>query len=137
MMKSEVKATWTDSFKKGEGKFTSINPVMDGVNFHFMKKQNKPAITPEEFLSAALSACFNMTFANIISEAAKNAEIKTLDTKCVISYQPDAINGAELVFSADIEGLSKEEIEAFANQAKSHCPISKSYAFPVTLTLAL
>ncbi|MGO3706501.1 MAG: OsmC family peroxiredoxin [Mesonia hippocampi] len=132
-MKTTIKATWENTLKKGEGSFSSENTLMDGMNYHFTKRPNKAATTPEEFLAAAYSACYNMTLAMVLSE--NNHTPKCLETHCHIDYDMDNIKAAEIEITATIDNLEEEEFLELAAQAKKLCPIGNSFAFPSTLTV--
>lgn len=134
-MNQKINAIWSGSFKKGAGKFTSENPLMNNMDFHFMKRANKNATLPEEFLAAAYSACFNMTMVMLLSK--ENYTIRTLDTDCTITYGADCVTGAELSLIGEVEEISADKFQELAKEAKLQCPVGKSFTFPAKLNIIM
>lgn len=134
-MNAKINATWTDSFKKGNGMFCSENNLMDGMGYHFMKRANKEATLPEEFLAAAYSACYNMTFAMLLSN--ENFVVNELNTDCIITYDADNATGADLSVAGNVDDITEEKFNELALEAKKQCPIGKSFNFPTKLNILL
>lgn len=133
-MKTTVTANWTDSLKRGKGEFQSDNPLLNKVPYSFMKRSSGDVTLPEEFLAAAHAACFNMTMAMLLSQ--KQYTIESLDTACTISYDSDQVTHSELEVSVKVEGLSDDELQAIATEAKQLCPIGQAYSFPSSFKIA-
>ncbi|MFW8745871.1 OsmC family peroxiredoxin, partial [Mesorhizobium japonicum] len=92
---------------------------------------------PEELLGAAHSACFSMALANALGQAGHAPE--SLQVTAAVTFQlPDGITGSHLLVSAKVPGLSEEEFQRFAEEAKANCPVSKALAgIPITLEASL
>ncbi|MFD0701432.1 OsmC family peroxiredoxin [Myroides pelagicus] len=132
-MKATISANWSESFKKGEGVYTSENPLLNGVTYHFMNRPNKQAVLPEEFLAAAYSGCFNMTLAMLLTT--EKYEITSLDTSCDIHYDENKLLKAVLNVQAKVATIDKITFEETAKKAKQLCPIGQGFAFPTELNI--
>ena len=93
--------------------------------------------TPEELLGAAHSACYSMALSNGLGKAGHAPE--SLQVTAAVTFQPgEGITGSHLLVSAKIPGLSEEEFQTFAEDAKANCPVSKALAgIPITLEASL
>jgi osmotically inducible protein OsmC len=92
---------------------------------------------PEELLGAAHSACFSMAFAKGLADAGHAPE--SLQVTAAVTFAPgEGITGSHLLVSAKVAGLSEEEFERLANEAKENCPVSQALAgIPITLEASL
>lgn len=134
-MEAKIKSIWKDSLKKGTGLLGSDNKLMDGMGYHFMKRRNKEATLPEEFLAAAYSTCFNMTLAMLLTN--ENYVINELNTDCIITYDADNVTGSDLSVVGNVVNISEEKFHELALVAKTQCPIGKSFIFPTKLNILL
>ncbi|MBO1269393.1 OsmC family protein [Arthrobacter cavernae] len=93
--------------------------------------------SPEELIAAAHSACFSMAFSNGVAGAGFNPE--EVNTKADVTFQPgEGITGIHLTVSARISGVTEEEFQRLAEDAKVNCPVSQALrATPITLTATL
>jgi len=136
---SEATTVWTGDLKSGRGTTTldSSNAAEFPVTWA-ARAEGKPHTTnPEELLGAAHSACFSMALAGILSAAGHTPE--RMQTTAAVTFQPGAgVVGSHLLVSAKIPGMTEEEFEAFAEDAKQNCPISKALAgIPITIEAEL
>ncbi len=89
--------------------------------------------SPEELIAAAHAACFSMALSNGLAKAGHAPQ--ALDTQADVTFQPgQGITGIVLTLKARIEGLSDEEFQAAAADAKANCPVSQALA-GTTITL--
>jgi osmotically inducible protein OsmC len=93
--------------------------------------------SPEELIAAAHSACFSMAFSNGVAGAGFTPE--EVNTKADVTFQPgEGITGIHLTVSARIPGVTEEEFQALAADAKVNCPVSQALrATPITLDATL
>jgi osmotically inducible protein OsmC len=93
--------------------------------------------SPEELIAAAHSACFSMAFSNGVAGAGFSPE--EVNTKADVTFQPgEGITGIHLTVSARIPGVSEEEFQRLAADAKVNCPVSQALrATPITLDATL
>ncbi|TPX03577.1 OsmC family peroxiredoxin, partial [Schumannella luteola] len=91
----------------------------------------------EELLGAAHSACYSMAFSNALAQAGHTPE--SLQVTAAVTFQPgEGITGSHLLVSAKVPGISEDDFERLAEDAKANCPVSKALAgIPITLEASL
>jgi osmotically inducible protein OsmC len=83
--------------------------------------------SPEELLAAAHSACFSMAFSNMLAQAGHTPD--EVHTKADVTFKPGTgITDSHLTVSAKIPGISEEEFQRIAGEAKVGCPVSGALA---------
>ncbi len=92
---------------------------------------------PEELLGAAHSACYSMAFSGALAKNGTPPE--SLQVTAAVTFQPgEGITGSHLLVSAKVAGISEEDFQRLAEEAKQNCPVSKALAgVPITLEAAL
>jgi osmotically inducible protein OsmC len=79
--------------------------------------------SPEELIAAAHSACFSMAFSNGLAQAGYTAE--EINTKADVTFQPGTgITGSHLTVAARVPGISADDFQRLAGEAKVGCPVS-------------
>ena len=93
--------------------------------------------SPEELIAAAHSACFSMAFSHALAEAGHTPE--EVHTKADVTFKPGTgITGSHLTVNARIPGISEEEFQKIAAEAKVGCPVSGALAsIDITLDATL
>jgi osmotically inducible protein OsmC len=93
--------------------------------------------SPEELIAAAHSTCYSMALSHGLAQAGTPPE--TVDTKADVTFQPgEGITGIHLTVRATVPGLSAEDFQRAAQEAKENCPVSKALAgTKITLDAAL
>jgi osmotically inducible protein OsmC len=83
--------------------------------------------SPEELVAAAHSSCYSMQLSKTLAKAGTPAT--SLDTAAAVTFQPgEGITGIALTVRANVPGMSTEDFEAAAQDAKVNCPVSKALA---------
>lgn len=92
---------------------------------------------PEELLGAAHSACYSMAFAHAL--AGNGTPPESLQVTAAVTFEAGVgITGSHLLVSAKVPGLSPDDFQRLADEAKSGCPVSKALAgIPITLEASL
>ena len=89
--------------------------------------------SPEELIAAAHSSCFNMAFSNGLAKA--GTPPTTLDTTAAVTFVPGTgITGIKLTVVGDVPGITADEFDAAAKEAKENCPVSQALT-GTTITL--
>ena len=89
--------------------------------------------SPEELIAAAHSTCFSMALSHGLAQAGNPPQ--TVDTRADVTFQPgEGITGVHLTVRAVVPGISGDEFQAAAEQAKANCPVSQALA-GTTITL--
>jgi osmotically inducible protein OsmC len=79
--------------------------------------------SPEELIAAAHASCFSMAFSHALAQAGHAPE--EINTKADVTFVPGTgITGSHLTMSAKVSGLSEEEFQRIAGEAKTGCPVS-------------
>ena len=93
--------------------------------------------TPEELLGAAHSACFCMALSHALTGNGTPPE--SISATAAVTFQPGTgITGSHLLVSAKVPGLSAEDFQRIADDAKANCPVSQALAgVPITLEATL
>ena len=92
---------------------------------------------PEELLGAAHSACYSMALSNALARQRHPPE--SLQVTAAVTFVPgEGIKGSHLLVSAKVPGLSEDDFQKFAADAKANCPVSQALAgIPITLEASL
>ncbi|HTC69138.1 MAG TPA: OsmC family protein [Acidothermaceae bacterium] len=122
---------------KGQVSLDSSGLGSFDVNWRARSEEPDGQTSPEELIAAAHSACFSMALSNGLAKAG-HTDI-TLDTRADVTFQPgQGITGSHLTVRAGVPGLTADEFAAFADEAKTNCPVSKALAgTTITLDAAL
>ncbi len=126
---SEATTLWFGDLTSGSG--TTSLDSSDAAEFPVTwqaRSEGTPGTTnPEELLGAAHSACFSMAFAHALSGAGHAPE--SIQVTAAVTFQPgEGITGIHLLLSAKIPGISAEDFQRVAEDAKANCPVSKALA---------
>ena len=83
--------------------------------------------SPEELIAAAHSACFSMAFSHALAQAGHTPE--EINTKADVTFVAGTgITGSHLTVTARIPGISEDEFQKIAADAKVGCPVSGALA---------
>ena len=89
--------------------------------------------SPEELIAAAHSTCFSMALSGGLARA--GTPPTTVDTTADVTFQAGkGITGIKLTVRAAVAGLSPEQFEEAAQDAKKNCPVSQALT-GTTITL--
>ncbi len=122
---SEATTLWIGSLTEGSG--TTSLDSSDAGEFPVTWAARSEGVTgmtnPEELLGAAHSACYSMALSNALSKAGHTPT--SLQVTAAVTFVPgEGITGSHLLVSASVPGLSAEEFQSFADDAKTGCPVS-------------
>ncbi len=135
-MKRSAHAIWKGSGKEGKGTLSTQSGVLENTQYSFGSRfESGIGTNPEELIAAAHSGCFAMKLSFVLNEAGFTAD--ELDVNCTVSFEDGAVASSNLVLKARIPGITKEQFEAAAADAKDNCPISKLLNTTITLEAVL
>lgn len=130
---------WNGNLIEGAGNTTLDSSGLGTFNVTWKARAESAEgkTSPEELIAAAHSACFSMAFSNGVAGAGFTPE--EVNTKADVTFQPgEGITGIHLTVSARIPGVSEEEFQRLAEDAKLNCPVSQALrAIPITLDATL
>ena len=130
---------WNGDLIEGSGNTTLDSSGLGtyAVTWKARTEQAEGKTSPEELIAAAHSACFSMAFSNMLAQAGHTPE--EVHTKADVTFKPGTgITGSHLTVSARIPGISEEEFQKIAAEAKVGCPVSGALAsIDITLEATL
>ncbi len=136
---SEATTLWFGDLLSGTG--TTSLDSSDAAEFPVSWAARSQGVAgktnPEELLGAAHSACYSMAFAAGL--AGNGTPPESLQVTAAVTFEPGiGITGSHLLVSAKIPGLSDEDFQRLALEAKEGCPVSKALAgIPITIEASL
>ena len=138
-MKRKVNAIWIGGGADGNGLLSAQSGAFEKMPYSFKTRfendEGKLGTNPEELIAAAHAGCFNMKLSFVLNEAGYSPE--ELNTDAVLTFEDGKIISIELNLSAKVPGVSIEEFEELAEDAKMNCPISGVLNCDVTLNPSL
>ena len=138
-MKRKVNAIWIGGGADGNGLLSAQSGAFEKMPYSFKTRfendEGKLGTNPEELIAAAHAGCFNMKLSFVLNEAGYSPE--ELNTDSVLTFEDGKIISIELNLSAKVPGVSIEEFEELAEDAKKNCPISGVLNCDITLNPSL
>ncbi|MEV5710846.1 OsmC family protein [Actinoallomurus sp. NPDC052274] len=122
-------AHWEGPLMGGQGKVSLDSSKVGEFEVNWPSRAEKPEgkTSPEELIAAAHSTCFSMALSHGLAGAGTPPE--SVDTRADVTFQPgEGITGIHLTVRASVPGLSAEDFQSAAEQAKANCPVSKALA---------
>jgi lipoyl-dependent peroxiredoxin len=135
---SEATSIWKGSLFEGSGEVAldSSGLATFPVNWEARTEGVAGMTNPEELLAAAHSSCFSMALSLALAKAGTPPE--SIQTTAAVTFEAGkGVLGSHLLVSARVPGLTEEEFERFADDAKDNCPISQALAIPITIEAEL
>jgi osmotically inducible protein OsmC len=130
---------WHGSLMEGAGQVSLDSSGLGTYDVSWPARTEEPEgrTSPEELIAAAHSSCFSMAFSHALAGA--GTPPTKLITSADVTFQPgEGITGSHLLVSAKVAGISEEDFQRLAEEAKQNCPVSKALAgVPITLEAAL
>ena len=135
---SEATSIWKGSLFEGSGEVAldSSGLATFPVNWEGRAEGVAGMTNPEELLAAAHSSSFSMALSLALAKAGTPPE--SIQTTAAVTFEAGkGVLGSHLLVSARVPGLTEEEFERFADDAKDNCPISQALAIPITIEAEL
>ncbi|WP_426303043.1 OsmC family protein [Arthrobacter sp. R-11] len=130
---------WNGNLIEGSGNTTLDSSGLGTyeVTWKARTEQSGGKTSPEELIAAAHSACFSMAFSNALAQAGYTPE--EVRTKADVTFVPGTgITGSHLTMSATVPGITEEDFQKIAGEAKTGCPVSGALAsIDITLDATL
>jgi lipoyl-dependent peroxiredoxin len=137
-MKRNATAVWNGTGKEGTGHLTTQSTTLNKTQYSFGSRfADGVGTNPEELIAAAHAGCFSMKLSFVLNAAGFTAD--EIDTNCVITLDPSvgSVTESALIVTASVPGITQEQFDAFAADAKANCPISKLLTANITMTATL
>lgn len=119
-------AVWHGDIK-GSGEISTQSgtvqaPYSTGARFEGEKGTN-----PEELIGAAHAGCFTMFLTSILTKDGKQVKQITTESKVTLDTSGEVPKVVKISLSTEgqVQGLSPEEFQQYAEKAKENCPMSQ------------
>lgn len=136
---SEATTLWFGDLQTGSGttSLDSSDAAEFPVSWQARSVGEVGKTNPEELLGAAHSACYSMALSNALGGNGTPPE--SLQVTAAVTFVPgEGIKGSHLLVSAKVPGMTADEFQRFAEDAKANCPVSQALAgIPITLEASL
>ncbi|TKK66937.1 OsmC family protein [Ilyomonas limi] len=135
-MKRHATAVWKGSGKDGKGTLSTQSGLFNNAQYSYKSRfEEGPGTNPEELVAAAHAGCFDMKLSFVLQEAGFTAD--SLETTAEVTLENGAVTKSHLILKAKIPGISQEQFDKAAEEAKANCPISKLLNAEITLDKTL
>lgn len=139
-MNRTANARWEGDLRTGQGTIRLGSGAFEGPYSFGTRFESAPGTNPEELLGAAHAGCFSMALALGLTKAGKPPRSieTTANVRLEKSGEGFAITGIDLTTKASAPGLSAEDFQRLADDAKTNCIVSRALvAVPITLNATL
>ena len=138
-----AESVWHGSLTEGSGHLKTESGKLDTDYAWKSRAEDGPGgggTNPEELIGAAHAGCFNMALSHMLNDAGHAPE--ELKTVAHVTFDKVGdgfgITGIKLVLTAKVPGMSADDFQKHANNAKEGCPVSKALsATPIELEATL
>lgn len=135
-MKRTATAVWNGSGKEGNGNLTTQSTVLNKNQYSYLSRFEEGIGTnPEELIAAAHSGCFAMKLSFVLNAAGFTAD--TIEASSAVSLEAGVITASHLTVKATVPGITAEQFQACAEDAKANCPVSKALNMAITMDATL
>lgn len=117
-------AEWKGTLKEGAGTMKLPSGAYEGPFTFASRFESGKGTNPEELIGAAHAGCFSMFLSALLSNAGYTPT-RIATTATVHLTEGPTISLIELKTEAEVPGLSGEEFQQKALEAKQKCPVSK------------
>jgi osmotically inducible protein OsmC len=135
-MTRSATAQWLGTGKEGTGTLSTQSNVLNKANYSFKTRfEDGVGTNPEELIAAAHAGCFSMKLSFILVAAGITPE--SINTTCEITLDSGKITLSALKTTVKAAGMTNEQLQTAAEDAKTNCPISKLLNTEITMTATL
>jgi osmotically inducible protein OsmC len=142
-MQRTAQAEWKGTGKEGSGTLTTPSGVLNAQPYsfklRFLDEDGRHGTNPEELIAAAHAGCFSMALSFQLAGAGFTAD--AINTTAVLTMEP--VDGAQTItqialhLTATIPGISDEQFQTLAGNAKAGCPVSRLLKADISLEATL
>jgi osmotically inducible protein OsmC len=121
-----AEAHWEGSLFEGQGEVELVSSGMGHFEVTWASRAEQPngKTSPEELIAAAHSTCFSMQLSGFLARGGNPPT--SLDTRADVTFDPPNITGIKLTVTGVVPGITAEQFDAAAEDAKQNCPVSKA-----------
>lgn len=132
--------TWNGDLASGSGSVTAgTTGLFQDLPVSWASRTEGPEgrTSPEELLAAAHASCFAMALSAGLARAGTPAEHLHIEAEVTFDKVGEAwsVTRSRLIVMGHVDGMSPEEFDAAAQDAKDGCPISRALKGNVELSV--
>ena len=139
MAERSATVTWQGDLMSGSGEIDEVPSGAFGplqVTWKARAEDSDGRTSPEELLAAAHATCFAMALSHGLAQAGHAPE--RLQTSATVTFVPGTgVTKSALTVVGSVPGISEDDFNAAAEDAKENCPISKALGVEKTLEARL
>lgn len=120
---------WQGSLADGSGRVALESSGVGTFDVTWVARAEEPGgkTSPEELIAAAHSSCFSMALSAALGKA--GTPPTSLKTTAEVELTPGTgITGIVITVVGEVEGVTADQFQEFAEGAKANCPVSKALA---------
>lgn len=133
-------AQWHGTGKDGKGALTTQSGTLKEAPYGFTARfGDGQGTNPEELIAAAHAGCFTMALAFKLQGAGLTPERLATEARLTMEQEGGGwtIKAIALSLKAKVPGVSPEQFQSLAADAKATCPVSRVLNAEITLDAAL
>jgi osmotically inducible protein OsmC len=123
-----AQAEWKGNLARGSGTMATGSGAVEAPYSFASRFETGEGTNPEELIGAAHAGCFSMALALALSDAGHEPE--SVQTSAQVTIESGggkvAITRSDLSTEVKVDGLSEDEFQKFAEDAKSGCAVSRA-----------
>jgi lipoyl-dependent peroxiredoxin len=123
-----AEAEWNGDLPSGKGNMEFGGGAFSGQFSFGSRFEEGEGTNPEELIAAAHAGCFSMQLSGLLGRAGHVPD--SVHTTAKVHVDKDdggfSITRSELETEASVPGLSDEEFQSVAAEAKETCPVSRA-----------
>lgn len=127
---------WTGDLPSGSGQVSLDTSGLGTYDVTWKARAEEAGgkTSPEELIAAAHSACFSMAFSHALGGEGKTPD--RVETHAEVDFEAGVgITAIRLTLKAAVPGLSEEDFQRIADDAKTGCPVSQALAGVKSISL--
>jgi len=129
-------ANWKGTGMEGSGTISTQSTTLDKAQLSFKTRfADGVGTNPEELLGAAHAGCFSMKLSFVLNEAGFTAD--NIDTVAKVTFEDGKITTITLDVTAKVPGITEDQFQEAAKNAKENCPISQALNSEIILDAKL
>jgi lipoyl-dependent peroxiredoxin len=130
--------TWNGDLASGEGSVTAGSGIFTDIPVSWPSRiEPQGPTSPEELLAAAHAACYAMAFSGGLARRGTPPEHLHVEAEVTFDKVGDGwgVTSSRLTVLGHVDGISHEDFEAAAQDAKDGCPISSALKGNLEITV--
>ncbi|HEX9526085.1 MAG TPA: OsmC family peroxiredoxin [Streptosporangiaceae bacterium] len=123
-------AEWHGSVEGGSGTVTIGDSVFEGAYSYDSRFGEGQGTNPEQLIAAAHASCFTMALSNILSAVGHAPESLRTNARVQLRNVDGIPTLARINLDTEgrVRGVDQLQFEAYADEAKRVCPVSRALA---------